>query len=81
MPRSSEPYHAALRTAFSERDGVSVSAPAAGDPAAGFRARNRKRLPEAVVGRRRTAAAVLRPWWLVVSVEVVGVEWRKGKAM
>jgi len=76
MPRSSEPYHAALRTAFSEREDVSVSAPAAGDPADGFRARNRNRLPEPVVGHRRTAAA-LRAWWPVVTVEVAGVEWRK----
>ena len=67
MPRSSEPYQAALRAAFSERDEddvAVVSAPAPPrDPAAGFCdcACTLRRLLECVVGGRRRTSAELRP--------------------
>lgn len=50
MPRSSEPYHAALRTAFSEPE--DVSAPAPGEP--GFCPCGRKWRGEWSAGRRRS---------------------------
>lgn len=66
MPRSSEPYQAALRTAFSELEDVSLPAPGE----AGFSACSWKRRAERRVGRRRSTPDFR--WWLAAGRVEVG---------